>query len=74
MFWHSLLNEDLELELPEDEDYDTIAGFVLARMGRVPEVGEGFDENGFRFEVLEAAPTHIARIAMIRINSVSEER
>lgn len=68
------LNEDLELELPEDEDYDTIAGFVLARMGRVPEVGEGFDENGFRFEVLEAAPTHIARIAMIRINSVSEER
>ena len=62
------LNEELELELPEDEDYDTIAGFVLARMGRVPEVGEAFEENGFRFEVLAAEPTHIARIAMTRVH------
>jgi putative hemolysin len=63
------LNEELDLELPEDEDYDTIAGYVLAKMGRVPEVGEAFDEKGFRFEVLAAEPTHIARIGMTRIPS-----
>jgi CBS domain containing-hemolysin-like protein len=29
-----------EVELPEDEDYDTIAGLVLQVLGKVPEVGD----------------------------------
>lgn len=61
------LNEELDLDIPEDEDYDTIAGFVLSRMGRVPEVGESFETQGFRFEVLAAEPTHIARVGMTRL-------
>jgi len=63
------LNEELDLKLPEDEDYDTIAGYVLAKLGRVPEVGETFEETGFRFEVLAAEPTHITRVGLTRSQS-----
>ncbi|MFC7531928.1 hemolysin family protein [Actinoplanes sp. GCM10030250] len=31
------------VRLPDDDMYDTVAGLILARMGRLPEVGEGLD-------------------------------
>ena len=59
-------NELLNARIPEDDDFDTVAGYVLERLGRVPETGESFDADGFRFEVLEASPTRIDRIAIER--------
>jgi len=55
------LNERLGLELPED-DYDTVAGFVLATLGRVPTAGESFDTEHARFTTLAASPTQIERV------------
>ena len=34
-------------------DYETLAGFVLGALGRIPEVGDGFDHDGWRVEVVE---------------------
>ena len=34
------INERLGLSLPEDEDYDTIGGFVFHELGRIPNIGE----------------------------------
>ena len=34
------LNERLELNLPETEDYNTLAGYILTRLGRIPVEGE----------------------------------
>lgn len=62
------VNEALDLDLPEDEDYDTIAGFMLAQMGHVPLAGESFEAAGYRFDVLAAAPTHISRVGLERIS------
>jgi magnesium and cobalt exporter, CNNM family len=36
----SQLNEDLELEMDEDEDYDTIAGLILSKLKHMPGTGE----------------------------------
>jgi putative hemolysin len=47
------LAERLDLTLPEDRDYATAAGFVLAVMRRLPTVGESFEEQGWRFEVVD---------------------
>jgi putative hemolysin len=43
------------LELPEDEanTYQTVGGLVMARLGRVPRAGDGFDFAQLRFEVLD---------------------
>lgn len=61
------LNELLETEIPEDDDFDTVAGFILERLGRVPIVGEVVEAAGIRFEVLEAGPTRIERISVMRV-------
>ncbi len=56
------LNEELGLDLPEDEDYDTVAGFLLAQLGRVPETGETLEAHRARFEVTDATPTTVQRV------------
>ena len=66
------LNEEMELDLPEDEDYDTVAGFMLAKLGRVPETGDSFDMHGYRFLVVSAAPTHIERVGIERLDEELE--
>ena len=37
------LNEQLGLSLPEEEDYDTVAGFIFSTLGHIPEVGESVE-------------------------------
>ena len=58
------LNDELGLALPEDEEYDTIAGFVLAKLGHVPNAGESLEVDGITFTALAATPTHIELIAI----------
>jgi putative hemolysin len=48
-----LLAARLGLAMPNTHDYQTVAGFVLDRMGRIPTAGESFDERGFHFEVVD---------------------
>ncbi len=59
------LNEALELGLPEDEEYDTVGGWLMACIGHVPETGESHDENGHRFTAIATTPTQVERIAIV---------
>ena len=34
------INERLQVDIPEDEDYETVAGFLFKRLGYIPTVGE----------------------------------
>lgn len=45
--------ERLGVRLDEDRDYETVAGFVLAQLQRLPETGEVFLHHGWRFEVVD---------------------
>ena len=56
------LGSALDVELPEDEGYETVAGFVLARFGSIPRAGDSFEAQGVRFEVLEASPTAVLKV------------
>ena len=56
------INERLGLSLPEDEDYDTIGGFVFHELGRIPNVGEELIWQDVRIKVLEATRRRIDRV------------
>jgi putative hemolysin len=56
------LNDQLELNLPEDEDYDTIGGFVFSRLGYIPKAGESFDYENLKFSITSAEPRRIKHI------------
>jgi CBS domain containing-hemolysin-like protein len=56
------LNETFLFTLPEDEDYDTVAGFVFSELGRIPAVGEEFRWRDLDFTVLEADKRRIVKL------------
>jgi putative hemolysin len=47
------LADRLDIDLPADRDYATAAGFVLAVLRHLPTVGEAFEEQGWRFEIVD---------------------
>jgi CBS domain containing-hemolysin-like protein len=47
---------------PEGEGFETVGGYLLSRLGRVPAVGERFDVDGLCVEVLEAERRRINRV------------
>lgn len=55
-------NDELNVSLPEDEDYDTIGGFVFSQLGHIPTVGERFDFHDISFTVIDAERTRVARV------------
>jgi putative hemolysin len=57
----------LALPASEDRSYQTAAGFVLAHAGRLPEIGESFDANGWRFEIVDKDGRRIDKILARRI-------
>ncbi|MBI3645053.1 MAG: HlyC/CorC family transporter, partial [Acidobacteriales bacterium] len=61
------LEAQYELKLPQDEGFETLAGFVLSRLQKVPQGGEAFEHEGRRF-VVEKMEGH--RIATVRIEPV----
>ena len=45
--------ERLGLDLPATRDYQTVAGYILAEIRHLPETGEVFDADGWRFEIVD---------------------
>jgi putative hemolysin len=60
------VNEQLGLQLPEG-DYETLAGFVLEQLGRLPQPGDSLTYNGIRLTVLEMQGPRIKQIEITRV-------
>ncbi len=63
------LNDEFELDLPEDEDYETIGGFVFSRLGYIPKTGESFDYENLKFTIASAETRKIKRIQIQKIEN-----
>ena len=60
-------NEDLELNLPSG-DFDTLAGFVLDRLGHIPHEGETLEYDNLKIEVIEMRALKIETVKVTRLN------
>jgi putative hemolysin len=63
------LESQYQLALPRDAGFETLAGFVLARLQRVPAVGEAFDYDGHRFTVEEMEGRRIAKVMIEKLEA-----
>jgi len=63
------INDQCELNLPEDEDYETIGGFVFSRLGYIPKTGESFDHENLKFTITSAEARSIKRIRIQKTES-----
>jgi len=66
------LNELADYDLPEDGDYDTIAGFVVSQLGHIPDPGEVVSWKHYRISVLEADKRKIVKLQIDRDPSLLE--
>ena len=60
----SEVNEELGTEIPEEDGYETLAGFVLSELGHVPKKGEVLHLAGAEFRVLEASDRRVLRVGV----------
>ena len=66
------VNEALDIELPEGEEFETIAGFIFNRAGRLVEEGEEIHYDGICITVEEVENTRIMKARLERLE-VDEE-
>ncbi len=65
------LESQYELELPRDAGFETLAGFVLARLQRIPKLGDSFDYENHRFTVEEMDGHRIAKVKIEKTKSTA---
>ncbi|MEH3048550.1 hemolysin family protein [Sphingomonas adhaesiva] len=61
------LAERLGIDLPEDRDYATVAGLALAVFRKLPSEGESFEEQGWKFEVVDLDGRRIDKLLVSEI-------
>jgi CBS domain containing-hemolysin-like protein len=59
------LNEALDIVLPEGEEFETIAGFMFNRAGRLVEQGEEFDYENVTLRVEQVEDTRIQKVRVV---------
>lgn len=65
------VNQEFGLNLAEP-DYDTIAGYMLGKLGRIPRVDAVVEGNGVRLQVAEMDGMRIARVLLTRLDTGGE--
>lgn len=66
------LNDELQCQLPDDEDYETVGGFVFSTLGHVPNVGESFTHENLIITVTGAKKTKVLSV-QIQVQQTAEK-
>lgn len=67
------VNEELDLELPEGEEFETIAGFIFNRAGRLVEEGEEIEYDSLTIRVEQVDNTRIMEARLILSETPHDE-
>ena len=69
-----LLADRLGVNLPHDRDYSTVAGFALSVLKHLPQTGETFSHDGWKFEVVDMDGRKIDKLLASRPKRRSREQ
>jgi putative hemolysin len=61
-----VLSDRIGVSMPGDRDYSTVAGFALSVLKKIPETGEVFKFDNFRFEVIDMDGRKIDKLLVSR--------
>jgi len=64
------LESEFGIEIPGEGGFETLAGFLLFRLGAIPHVGEFVEYGGRRYTVLEMERNRIARVRIEKLPTV----
>ena len=67
------INEKFDLDLPESDDYQTLAGYILDRTEALPAQGDSFLLDGLRFDIEKMSATKIEQVRIHREEEAEKE-
>lgn len=59
------INEKYQLKIPEGEEYETIAGYIIINSGSIPKSGEEILIKDYKFRIMKASDTRIEVIKVM---------
>ena len=59
-------NEILGVSIPEGEEYDSVAGYLLFKLGRIPQTGETIEENDFLITIQSASERQLHMLKVFK--------
>jgi len=70
------LNEDYGFDIPESNEYDTIGGFLISNLQRLPAVGDSFNTESMKFIIVSMKGRRVLKLKAepICVNQEKEER
>ncbi|WP_442582705.1 hemolysin family protein [Mesorhizobium sp. ASY16-5R] len=64
------MRDHLGIDIPENRDYETVAGYVLSQLHHLPATGECVDAQGWRFEVVDLDGRRIDKVIASKLPGV----
>ena len=68
------LESQHHLAVPRDAGFETLAGFILSRLQRIPRVGDSFEYDSHRYTVEEMSGNRIARVKIETVEPASVQK
>jgi CBS domain containing-hemolysin-like protein len=62
------LESQYDIVLPREQGFETLAGFVMSQLGKIPKAGERFEYDGRRYTVLQMDGHRIVRVKIENLN------
>ncbi len=63
--------ERLKVNIPRDAKYETVAGYILSAINHLPAVGETFEHDGWKFEVVDLDGRRIDKVLMTPLTAAA---
>lgn len=60
------INEELDIAIKVNEDYDTLAGFILSKLGRIPAHKERIEDDNLLFIIVESDERSIEKVRIVK--------
>ena len=67
-----LINEKYQLSIPESEEYQTLAGYIISHLGNMPEQNDSFEIDGLKFTILRKSATRIEIVRVEKLRASQE--
>ena len=64
------INEKFHLDIPESDEYQTIAGYILFNLEEIPAQGESMVLDGMKITILKKSA---ARLELVQVDTTSVE-
>ena len=56
------LDKELDIQLPDSDDYESLGGLIITELGRVASVGDELTIDGVKLRVLESNKMRVSKV------------